>query len=220
VEMFEESIEPREGDDLPGYWGLLAEELHEPAPPIESEAAEPHNRLVSLAPRRDRPARRRRREAAQQQEHLAFNRNAFRLLLAVLVGVAIGGLIRVAGVAGPPTQVGDAGAVQGDRATKNTPTAAASQDGPKLAISQASLSPVPLLEQFGMAPACFHDPRQQPPFELPPPADGSEADPDPAHTLDAAHCCTHCHTAGQQNDASQPVVRNIVSSCTLCHVKL
>lgn len=221
VELFDESVEPHETGSLPGYWGLLAEELQEP-PRVEAETAEPRNRLVSLAARHEQPRRRRAVETRQPQP--ALNRNAVRLALAVLLGVAIGGLLRVAGVEGP-NQSGDQVAA-GDTDARYRP---APQSGwePTLTsdvrqssrptntpvAAEASLSPLAIFHKFDLRAGCLADPNSDSPA-----APSDEETMLLLASLNKLQCCTHCHHASQ-SQAAPPAASlfNVVASCATCH---
>lgn len=230
VELFEEAVGPEESRGLPGYWGLLAEDLRE-SPTLETQR---RPQLAHLAtPRRRVNESRPSRTVATQESPL--QRNLVRVALAVVVGVACGGLLRMglSTPGGPPPA--DVAEQDVDRRSLGTTP-----------VTTALLSPAAFFDRYDMRAACVLPGEQSGPDasdnigrESRDSSHAHNAVADASATLltrlehSAIQCCTHCHRATEKKADTEPrghdltfalasappIATNLVRSCGACHVQ-
>lgn len=208
VELFEEAIAPEESSQLPAYWGDLFS---------QGEAATlPRTGVLSLS-RLIRAAAPARRATGWGWEH------AWRIAAALLLGMALGGVLRAALQDGS-----DAAPLAGQRdATRDAWQA---PRGSRLAAFEGmrmtqACGPLAMLlgpDRAAAVEAARWDAAQPPANGTPvPPAEtesGKDSSPAAWTNIVQQKCCTECHHAGDSGVSLTQAARvHVANSCALCH---
>lgn len=193
VELFEEAVSPEESCGLPAYWGELFSE-GDAQPTTRTRAP----RLLS--PATDGP--RRPRRTAFRLEH------AWQIAAALLVGMAVGGVMRAA--LREPDQ-------------PNKLLAAGDRDRSENIASWNALGmtavcgPLSLVDHHALSSAAV-DSTDGASFSAAPDGAADNTSPSAAIALARQKCCTECHHSGGALVVAQVARARIASSCEICHV--
>jgi hypothetical protein len=182
-----ETLVPEESRGLPYYWGLAA------TPGSEG--------LVSTALSSKRSQTRRRQKSLFKRSEPLAHLSGWQLAFAVLMGAALGTVLRVLGYA---------------EDTQQAPMASSSVPAMRSPDSSRSMSPQiyrQLVSKLGVMPECVEQ-RYSPAFA----SDGSDDDqPLTTQTISSSHCCTECHNGASPRLSLSGSTARIVRSCQVCH---
>ena len=187
LELFEESVTPEEGRNLPAYWGALLDGAGEETLATTYRAGRSRKRVVALSPPQSR-----------RRGWVAVGRLAAAVVVGVLLGAALGQIEVIDHK--PPTPLAELAAASGDLKIDSTPTLAA----------------VAGLDFLGLTPACLTSTRSESSGQRLHPTGDVAAAAARIQLADLA-CCTECHRSGGGGIASRPAVAKITMSCHLCH---
>lgn len=208
VELFEEAVSPEESCRLPAYWGELFN---------QSESA-PATRMQSpLTLRRVRADAAANDQANWRWEH------TWRIAAALLLGMAMGGVIRATLQEDePPTSTRPLAAVAGSSSRDGQPTSRfAAFDTLRMTAACGPLAMVFAPPEPPAADSAAWDAGIASPSQ--PAVSASSADPagEPAlagwNEMARQKCCTECHHAGGDAPVATQARTQLASSCALCH---
>jgi hypothetical protein len=220
-----ELLHPEESRDLPYYWGIVAVGSDYERE-MEAEAA-----LLGYAPTEGRgehrlhdaplstqSSRRRRRSRLFARSEPLSQLNGWQLLFAVIVGAALGTVLRLIGYS--------------DESRQNTPVAesAADQVSPSTESIDTSEAVIAarfdnqdrwsierqLASKLGAVPSCWHTQQREQRALHAIPLDGEPARLVREATSDVA-CCTRCHNATSVRFALRSTTAKVARSCQVCH---
>lgn len=189
LELFEESVTPEEGRNLPAYWGALLDGAGEDTPAATCRVGNRRRRAVAPAP----------------PEWISRRRGwatAGRLTAAVMLGVLLGAALGQIDVIDRKPQA---------------PLAelAPAADNSRI-DSMTTLAAVGGIDFLDLTPACFSSPPGGSSSDRPHPIGEFAAAAAPLQLADLS-CCTECHRSSGDLIASRPAVAKIAMSCRLCH---
>jgi hypothetical protein len=185
-----ETLYPEESRGLPYYWGVSA---------LDEE----QGTLVTTA--RDRRARRRRKTNLFDRREPLSHLSGWQLAFAVMMGAALGTVLRFLGYADVPGPL---------HAADARPTAVARASDPvELVPADAHRQ---LAAKLGVAPACWQDQQIGQREEMA----GGPSSEFYSVSRNADLCCTKCHNATAPRFALRGTTARISRSCQVCHCDL
>lgn len=189
LELFEESVTPEEGRNLPAYWGALLDGAGEETQAATCHVGDRRTRAVPLAPRA---------WISWRRDWATVGRLTAAVMLGVLLGVAVGQIDVIDRK--PPTPLAEL-APAADHSRSDATTTLAAIGG---------------FDFLDLTPACFSSPPGGSSNDRPHPIGEFAAAAAPLQLADLS-CCTECHRSSGGPIASRPAVAKIAMSCRICH---